>query len=190
MVMDKAEQISALMDGELYGPEAGHALDELKRDAGLKTCWGRYHLISDVLRNHAPHHLRHGVAESVMCLMRNEPPLRARGWRVIRSPQMLKPLAGFALAASVAVLAILSVPNTLFTPRSTDNSPLAAAPSTPRPVAVASAGVSTSAHWEQARPALESRLNHYLTSHNEYSTSAGIQGVLPYARIVAYDPDK
>lgn len=182
MVMEKAEQISALMDGELYGPEAGHVIDELKRDDGLKTCWGRYHLISDVLRNHAPHHLRHGVAEGVMCLMQNEPPLRARGWRVIRSPQMLKPLAGFALAASVAALAILSVPSTLFTPRSTDNSLLAAASSTPRPVA--------SIHWEQAQPAIESRLNHYLTSHNEYSTSAGIQGVLPYARIVAYDPDK
>lgn len=188
MVTDKAEQISALMDGELYGPEAGHAIDELKCDAGLKTCWGRYHLISDVLRNHAPHHLRHGVAESVMCLMRNEPPLRARGWRVIRSPQMLKPLAGFALAASVAALAILSVPNTLFTPRNNDNSLLAAASSTTRPIAVAS--VSSGAHWEQAQPAIESRLNHYLTSHNEYSTSAGIHGVLPYARIVAYDPDK
>ncbi|MDO9371986.1 MAG: sigma-E factor negative regulatory protein [Gammaproteobacteria bacterium] len=184
MVTGKTEQISALMDGELYGPEAGHAIDELKRDDGLKTCWGRYHLISDVLRNHAPHHLRHGVAESVMCLMRNELPLRARGWRVIRSPHVLKPLAGFALAASVAVLAILSVPNTLFTPRSTDSSLLAAASSTTRPVA------STSTHWEQAQPAIESRLNHYLTSHNEYSTSAGIQGVLPYARIVAYDPDK
>ena len=189
MRTDKIEQISALMDGELYGSEAGHAIDELKCDAGLKTCWGRYHLISDVLRNHAPHHLRHGVAESVMCMMQGEPPLRTRGWRVIRSPQMLKPLAGFALAASVAVLAILSVPNIQFAPRTNDNSQLTAnASSTARPVTVAS--TRSGAHWEQAQPALESRLNHYLTSHNEYSTSAGIQGVLPYARIVAYDPDK
>ena len=185
MLMDKTEKLSALMDGELYGPEAAHAIDELKCDATLKTCWGRYHLISDVLRNHAPHHLRHGVAESVMGLMQSEPPLRARGWRVIRSPQMLKPLVGFALAASVAVLAILNVPNSLLTPRSTDNSLLvAAASSTPSSVA------STNPHWDQAQPAIESRLNHYLTSHNEYSTSVGIQGVLPYARIVAYDPDK
>ena len=184
MITDKTEKLSALMDGELYGSEAAHAIDELKCDATLKTCWGRYHLISDVLRSHAPHYLGHGVSESVMCLMQNEPPLSTRGWRVIRSPQMLKPLAGFALAASVAALAIFSVPNTLFTPRSTDSSLLAAASSTPRPVA------STSKHWAQAQPAIESRLNHYLTSHNEYSTSAGIQGVLPYARIVAYDDDK
>lgn len=184
MVAGKAEQISALMDDELYGPAARQAIDELKCDAGLKTCWGRYHLISDIMRSRTPHHIRHSVAEGVMCLMQNEAPLRAPGWRVIRSPQMLKPLAGFALAASVAALAIFNLPSTLFTPRSTDTSTLAAA-STPPPVAS-----TRGTHWQQAKPAIESRLNHYLTTHNEYSTSTGIQGVLPYARIVAYDPDK
>src|SRR3990172_1710217 len=37
-------------------------------------------------------------------------------------------------------------------------------------------------------PAFETKLNHYLTNHNEYALPADVQGMLPYARIVGYDP--
>lgn len=187
MVTDKAEQISALMDGELDGPDIRRALDELTQDDGLKTCWGRYHLISDVLRNHAPYHLKHSLGQDVMHMLRNEPPLQhTSGWR---SRRAFKPLAGFALAASVAALAIFSVQTFVFTSPSIDNSLMASA--SPTPVAVLSGSNNSSrSRWGLAQPASEARLNRYLTNHNEYSTSAGIQGVLPYARIVAYDADK
>ncbi|MDH5593931.1 MAG: anti-anti-sigma factor, partial [Gammaproteobacteria bacterium] len=42
--------------------------------------------------------------------------------------------------------------------------------------------------WDVKQPAVESRLNSYLVNHNEYSN--GMQGVLPYARIVGYDSEK
>ena len=40
--------------------------------------------------------------------------------------------------------------------------------------------------WNDAAPAVTNRLNGYLVTHNEY-LSNGMRGMLPYARIVAYD---
>lgn len=182
MMTDKTEQISALMDGELHGTDLQRALDELQCDTGLKGCWGRYHLISDVLHNH--HASSHLLKPGAMPL--TDKPQRMRSWR---SRQILKPLTGFALAASVAALAIFSVQTLVFTSPDHDTPQLAVLSPSPSAVSSVSA-VSQSPRWESAQPAFESRLNRYLTNHNEYSTSAGLQGVLPYARIVAYDADK
>ncbi len=183
MMTDKMEQISALMDGELQGTDLQRALDELQCDTGLKGCWGRYHLISDVLHNHAVQ-LNRSRNDSIMPL--SDKTHSMRGWH---SRRIIKPLAGFALAASVAALTIFSVQTFVFISPGTDTSQLAAW----SPPSIAASPVSTplqGARWESAQPAFESRLNHYLTNHNEYSTSAGLQGMLPHARIVAYDADK
>lgn len=40
--------------------------------------------------------------------------------------------------------------------------------------------------WNDARPAVEARLNSYLLDHNEYLAD-GVRGMLPYARVVGYD---
>lgn len=40
--------------------------------------------------------------------------------------------------------------------------------------------------WNDARPAVEARLNDYLLDHNEYLAD-GVRGMLPYARVVGYD---
>jgi hypothetical protein len=40
--------------------------------------------------------------------------------------------------------------------------------------------------WNDARPAVEARLNAYLLNHNEY-LAGGVRGMLPYARVVGYD---
>ena len=183
---DKTEQISALMDGELQGADLQRALDEFKSDAGLKACWGRYHLISDVLHNHhaSAHLFKDSRNEDTMPLPVET--THMRGWN---SRRVLKPLTGFALAASVAALAIFSVQTLVFTSPTTDTSQLAVL-SSPAPSVSPVSTLSQTTRWESAQPAFESRLNHYLTNHNEYSTSAGLQGVLPYARIVAYDTDK
>jgi sigma-E factor negative regulatory protein RseA len=41
--------------------------------------------------------------------------------------------------------------------------------------------------WERQPVPVGSRLNGYLVQHNEYAASSGVQGVLPYVRIVGYD---
>jgi hypothetical protein len=41
--------------------------------------------------------------------------------------------------------------------------------------------------WDRQPPPENSRLNGYLVQHNEYAASSGVQGVLPYVRIVGHN---
>lgn len=72
------------------------------------------------------------------------------------------------------------------TPLSDDNM-LVAAPITPVQPVDRHANPSMP-RWDRSEPALESRLNHYLTNHSEYAVPTDVHGMLPYGRIVGYDP--
>jgi sigma-E factor negative regulatory protein RseA len=96
---------------------------------------------------------------------------------------MVRHAAGFAIAASVAAVAVLGV-------RSLSHE---AEP----PGTYTAMGVTTpvsdeyvrisSMRWDSARPELDSRLTHYLVNHNEYASSAGMNGMLSYGRIAGHD---
>ena len=45
-------------------------------------------------------------------------------------------------------------------------------------------------HKFKASVGAESRLNRYLVNYNEYRTNAGVQGMLPYVRIVAHEVEE
>ena len=99
------EQLSALMDDEFDGLEKNQVEQILKDPEALET-WSRYHLISDSLRGNLPEHLDRELAEKVSGAVAKEPAIVAPA----RLPRTLaKPVAGFAIAASVAALAILGV---------------------------------------------------------------------------------
>ena len=44
------EQVSALMDGELEGPESEGCIKRLKGDPEVREAWDLYHLIGDSMR--------------------------------------------------------------------------------------------------------------------------------------------
>ena len=123
------------------------------------------------------------------------------------------PLAGLALAASVAMVAILG----LYALSPLESQPLETASSASsyvrtQPVGPATGEVNeatggvtpvvrlvheagergsldeaaTRLTWNDAAPGVANRLNGYLVTHNEYLVN-GMRGMLPYARIVAYD---
>jgi len=108
----------------------------------------------------------------------------------------LKPVAGIAIAASVAAIAILglqqnqskqiSQPNQQLVARqpevSTGSTQFTAQPRT----------VSVQAWRPELRnTGANSRLSSYLLNYNEYRTThTGMQGILPYVRIITYENDK
>lgn len=47
---ERADQLSALMDGQLRGEELAHALCRLAQDEEARLTWHAYHLAADVLR--------------------------------------------------------------------------------------------------------------------------------------------
>ena len=106
--MNKAnkEQLSAFMDDELDGMDDNQVGQMLKDPEALEV-WSRYHLISDGLRRSLPEHPDQDLAGKVSAAVAQEPAIVAPIRR--RSRSFARPAAGFAIAASVAMLAILGV---------------------------------------------------------------------------------
>lgn len=104
MSEDIREQLSALMDGELQRDERAFLLRRLEHDAELRAQWTRMHLVRDVMA-HRPGGAPLDLADRVMRTLAEESasaaaPRTARAWR---------PLAGLAVAASVALAAVLAL---------------------------------------------------------------------------------
>jgi sigma-E factor negative regulatory protein RseA len=192
------ENISALMDGELATRSAFQTIDVLLESDELRAHWSRYHMVRDVLR-----HKTYPDSGSELCArMRScladeplhipRPRLLPRRWR-----ETLRPIAGMALAASVAVVAILAVRglgDLPGQPESAQAPPARVAASSPASIIPVSTfgdrqfrpAVLQRLQWNTAEPAVARRLNGYLVNHSEY-LGGPITGLHPYARIVAYD---
>jgi hypothetical protein len=90
---------------------------------------------------------------------------------------LLRPLAGLAAAASVAVVAVVSL-------QTMHQQDPAATPS----VATAPTVDSYIRAENAPTPVVPARgLDVYLVNHNEYAVNRGMQGMLPYVRIVGQD---
>lgn len=169
---DTNEQISALVDGELRKGEMRALLERMS--PGERERWERYHLISDVLRREVSPPLNHRLAARVSDRIAGEPSHRVTPIRTLRpSRGAWRQAAGFAVAASVTAIAIFSVQSINDTETGAAVSVQAGAETAPSGPAVASAG---------KLPDLDT----YVVEHNEYAASSGMQGVLPYVRLVGH----
>lgn len=105
MSEDIKEQLSALMDGELGRDERAFLMRRLEHDAELRAFWTRLHLMRDVI-THRPGGAPLDLSDRVMNALAEEdrnpvaaPQASSRTWR---------PWLGAAIAASVAMMAVLS----------------------------------------------------------------------------------
>lgn len=175
-----AEQLSALIDGEGEVREWELALRRLGNDAELKDRWERYHLIGEALKNNLPDTLDLGFAERIRQAIETEqqpepvrPPRSGIG-TVVAS--WYKPITGFALAASVAALALLGL-------NLTDAGLAESAGQGP----VADAGPRSEPQPRFADTDLDSRLGAYLVNH-ELVSRGSVHGVTPYyLRLVGHE---
>ena len=102
---EKKEQLSAFMDDEIDDLQ-NNRVGEMLKDPELLAAWSRYHLVSDCLKGNLPERLDRELAGKISRSIADEPAIVAPG----RLPHSLaKPAAGFAIAASVAALAILGI---------------------------------------------------------------------------------
>jgi sigma-E factor negative regulatory protein RseA len=178
MTQNLQEQLSALVDDELPAAEHALLLERLARDDGLRECLGRYQLMRDVLNNRVAMPVDGRFVHRVMATIDAEPAYQARArvaWQ-----RVARPLAGVAVAASVALVAVLALQNL-------DPDVAAPAPQVASVVAPQNGMVPVREVWERQSVPVGSRLNGYLVQHNEYAASSGVQGVLPYVRIVGHD---
>jgi len=106
------ENLSSFIDGELRKDHCETLINSLCRDEGMKSCLDRYQLISDAIRRKLPRGINRNFIKSVMSAIESEPtilsPSRSSS-RMGFSSSFSKKVAGFAIAASVATIAIVSV---------------------------------------------------------------------------------
>ena len=111
MNTESTEHISSLMDGEVSQETGRFLVRRLGADGKLRQTWARYHLIRDCLRYQDGQLVRNDLSSRVQQALSTESLVPAKfrfgktGW--------LKPVAGLAIAASVALIAILTVSQTV-----------------------------------------------------------------------------
>jgi sigma-E factor negative regulatory protein RseA len=159
MVMN--DNLSRLMDGELDPGELDNVCASFKQPDFLAT-WTCYHVIGETLRGTPTHAVRCG--ERIAARLAAEP--------TVLSPRP-RPASGpvtwaFAAAATLAAITVVG-----WTAMSVLGE---------TPTAIAKAGEATAVSAARVRPSAVPA--DYLLAHQEYSTSAAIQGVGPYLRAV------
>jgi sigma-E factor negative regulatory protein RseA len=176
------EQISALVDDELAETEQILLIKQLESDVTLRHSLLRYQLISDSLQNHLPRKIDPDFSIGVQVALQDDPVVQAGPARLAG---LFKPVAGLALAASVAVVAVLSLQSVRQeSPSAT--SPVATAPVTDEfPDTDVTPLLATMPANSPANPPRGAQdLDVYLVNHNEYAVN---RGMLPYVRLVGHD---
>ena len=177
MNKENREWLSALADGELKGDELEHGLDALRHDPELQQSWQSYHLVRDALSSN----LNEGVSTQlhlrIAAAMEDEPTILAP--QATKRP-WAKQAAGLAIAASVAGIAIIGVQQM----NGVESGP-GAQQLAEKQEYIRMAPTLVAEKTEKPMQGGEA-LDRYLVNHNEYSANSGIQGMLPYVRIVGH----
>jgi sigma-E factor negative regulatory protein RseA len=171
------EQVSAFLDGELPNSETELLLKRLARDGELRESFGGYALIGEALRGPGPLMAR-GFAARVNFAIDGEP-LPANGHSAqVRAPRWWRPLAGAAVAAGVAVVAVVALQQRAVAPTLRPGTPLAAqnAPAVAAPEAISYTVPAASPVAPAAMP--PARLTNYVFAHSRYSSGLDQRGVL------------
>lgn len=203
---EQDEKLSYLLD-DYPGKNPVADVDEVIGDVNLQYRMRRYQMIGEAMRNELPQAIDTGFHSAIRARVRAEISATATDTSSAISagepaagPSMFdwfsKPLAGLAVAATVAVVTVA-----LWTPdaqQGNDDNEIA---STETQKVEALAGqqgqgtavtVSTNVRPQGMRwkvdhdaPALQQKLNAYLVNHTEYSNS--VQGLIPQARVAGFD---
>jgi sigma-E factor negative regulatory protein RseA len=183
------EKISALLDGELEQRDVTPVLKAVGREPELLKAWERYHLISVTLKNELEASVAPDLADRIASEIRNEPTRLAPHAARRRVGRITKQVAGLAIAATVAGVAVISLqPKKPGVPVAANQASAVTAaqvasvrPGLPRAMPVGAT------RWETLSPELENTLNAYLVEHGEFTPQSGLNGLTSYARFVSYD---
>ena len=196
------EQVSAFLDGELPNSETELLLKRLTRDGELRESFGRYALIGEALRGSSHAYLTKGFADRVNGAINGEPVTAITTSQPARAPRWWRPLAGAAVAAGVAAVAVVALQQRAVAPSLravlpgngqsvAQNAP---AQSAFRPFAAPQGGALQYAAAQGPREAISytvpastpdapaampaARLTNYVFAHSKYSSGLDQRGVM------------
>ena len=157
------QQISALMDGELFDDEAEALLDKLKRKPDAHEEWQTYHLIGDVLRQ--PDHAYPNISTIMRERLQAESTVLAPGRRNRRDARWY----ALSAAASVAALALVAWMSLRVGSEPPQQMAMQQQPSA----------------FHSARLSSSKTMDDYLMAHQEFSPRTDVQDTAFYIHTVA-----
>lgn len=167
------EQLSACLDGELAAGELDLLLKRLQRDPDSCRSLGGYARVGAAMRSQRPVVASAGFAARVCASVAAEPAVASKVSNVaLRMPptalRWLRPVAGMAIAAGVAAVAVVSLQPTGVEPAQQ----IAANQAAPAAAAVTPAPSYTVPVNTPGSPAFvpAARLTNYVVAHSEYSS--------------------
>jgi len=187
------EQVSAFVDGELPEDESELLLRRLERDRDLQRAYARYITIGAAMRREPIGSRTNTLVERIRVAVAQESAQPGKVSRPLlaRSGRWLRPLAGAAIAAAVATVAILGVQRIQLTDETAGATQVASVPA-PEPAPVIGSTDSAEppsyvvpAFNPDRRAMPAARLTNYVLTHSEY-TSLGRRNVL--SGVIAEDP--
>jgi negative regulator of sigma E activity len=196
------EQLSALADDELPADKLAEMLARMEQDHALSDRLGRYAMIRASLQRSLPDTVDTALASRVTAAIRQEPahtgpsrpaadqarpsnrtstPAAGNGpVRQLDAKRWTGPLAGFAITASVAMLAVMLWPGQQTAPEPSASAPIAQV--SPAGEQRSIQGVQTvsseNIRWDRLDPDVQSRLNGYAISHGDQSVGRQL-GIVP-----------
>ncbi len=191
---DTDQQLSAYVDGELGRDESRFLERRLAADPTLRQALARYHSMRAAARGE---HVAgaEGLADRVLQQLEAEPAHEAddaraqANWR--RASFMVQPVAGLAIAASVALGLVVAWP--IFTAPSTpapSSTPvqIAAEPTSGSLSRVGGPSAATGDNGVDAQ--VRRQLQPYFINHNDQTAARPIGGTLESARIIGHDRER
>jgi sigma-E factor negative regulatory protein RseA len=195
------EQVSAFLDGELPNSETELLLKRLTRDGELRESFGRYALIGEAIRGTSRGLLTKGFSGRVNLAIDGELIPVDEHIAQARGPRWWRPLAGAAVAAGVAAVAVVALQQRAVAPTLRSGAPLTAQVATPAQSAlVATTGAAAPAPREAisytvpatspVAPAATTpaRLTNYVFAHSRYSSGLDLRGVMADLLIEGDEP--
>jgi negative regulator of sigma E activity len=177
--------VSAFLDGELPDSESELLLKRLSRDPELREAFGRYALIAEVVRSPNGGSISRGLAAGINRRIDAEPALVVNLPHGSHARRWWRPLAGAAVAAGVAAIAVVSIERRADLPALTAASQPAVAPAAAVVRTAAATGPREAVSYTVPAAMPESitalpaaRLTNYVFAHSKYSSVLGQRNVL------------
>lgn len=197
------ERISAFVDGESPEGEISGLIDRLEHDSDMQKRWGRYHLIGDAMRNNLPSGMQTTLVSRVAKALENEPTIMAPYTSPSRKykSQSQRPTAGYAIAASIAIIGfvviglvgtrpdpVLTSSATVAVNEPTQQASVIASATSPVPLEASDSKetVTISGDIQNEQRANNPKIHAYVVRHEQASAVVARPGLPPNVRAVTF----
>jgi len=204
---EQQDKLSRILDEFADDEVSRLTLDEVESDVNLQYRMRRYQMIGDALRHKLPKQVDTDFSAKVMARINQIEDTRVSADGTVPDSgsrqsfwnwSIMKPFAGLAVAASVAIVSITLWQTVSVSPDSRQGPGQVVSADQQKIEQLASQPIQTNAipvnsslngglRWKinNNAPAMQQKLNAYLVNHTEYSNS--MQGLIAQARVAGYD---